>query len=93
MIAIINQLLTQWHRLPNQRHKLQYAYLAAAFIVIAVAGVIGFFHPEAGQVLAGVGLLLTGTFFLNGISWALLRAFVEPYAEEMSAKTRPRSKK
>lgn len=93
MIALINQLLTQWHKIQNQRHKLQYAYLAAALIVITVAGVVAFFRPEMSQLLAGIGLLFTGVFFLNGISWALLRAFVEPYAEELSAKTRSRTKK
>lgn len=97
MTSFFKQLLVQWHALPNQRHKLQYAYLAVAFAVIVVAGVMAFFQPETGQALAGIGLILTGAFFLNGLVWALLRAFVEPYTEQLSrelrAAARPKSKK
>lgn len=93
MMSLINQLVLQWHKLANQRHKLQYAYLAAAFVVIAFAGIISFFRPELAQLLAGTGLVFVGAFFLNGITWALLRAFVEPYAAELTASQKPKAKK
>ena len=84
MIAFMKQLLVHWQTLPDQRQKLQYAYLTAAVLIIGLAGLIGFFRPDIGQVLAGAGLLLVLTYLLNGVAWGLLRAFIEPYAKQLA---------
>lgn len=87
MASLIHSMLQEWIALPSQRHKLQYAYLISAVIAVAIAGVLTYFRSDLASFFAGIGILFIATFLLNAVAWALLQAFIEPYAKRLSKPT------
>lgn len=93
------QLLTyldKWNEVADERHKLQHTYAFGGVIMLVIAGIIGLVNYNLGQGLMVIGLIAIAVYFINGIVWALLTAFVllrldARQAEKEAAK--PRAKK
>lgn len=93
------QLLTyldKWNEVTDERHKLQHTYAFGGVAVLVLAGLIGLFNYNLGQGLMIIGLMAIAVYFINGIVWALVTAFVllrldAKQAEKEAA--RPRAKK
>ncbi|MFZ2544662.1 MAG: hypothetical protein WAW80_01670 [Candidatus Saccharimonadales bacterium] len=72
---IINYL-TKWHKNTDERIKLQHVYAFGGVILVFIAGLVGLFNYNLGQILLPIGLVAIAIFFINAIVWALLTAFV-----------------
>lgn len=93
------QLLTyldKWNEVADERHKLQHTYAFGGVAMLVIAGIIGLVNYSLGQGLMVIGLLAIAIYFINGIVWALLTAFVLLRLDSRHAKkeaAKPRAKK
>lgn len=76
MQDVIKQVYVSWSSEKNQRRKLQQAYVIAASILAALAGVVTLLNDSLGKKLLMVAAGAIFIFFVNAIMWALIEAFV-----------------
>lgn len=76
MQDVIKQVYVSWSSEKNQRRKLQQAYVIAASILAALAGVVTLLNDSLGKKLLMVAAGAIFIFFVNAIMWALVEAFV-----------------
>ncbi len=96
MYQQLRTYLDKWNEVADERHKLQHTYAFGGVAMLVIAGIIGLVNYSLGQGLMVIGLLAIAIYFINGIVWALLTAFVllrlDSHQAEKEA-IKPRTKK
>ncbi len=68
--------LKSWNSATTDRQKMQHMYVAAAAMLLIVAGILGLLNQDLGQQLLAIAIAAAAIFLINAIAWALLQSFV-----------------
>lgn len=74
MFESIKETLVTWNTKNDERAKLQQAYIAIAFVMLIVAGLIGLLNRDLGQNLLLIAIISAGMFLVNAVVWSLLQS-------------------
>ncbi len=77
MKKLLEQVLLEWNSNKNQRTKLQQAYFVLVVILATASGLITLLSIDLGRILINISAILSATFVINAVSWALLEALVD----------------
>ena len=74
----MTQFLSDLNAEKNQRRKLQHTYIVLAILLTFVAGVVALADPSLSRCIVTIAGGVLVVFLINGVSWAVLEAFVAP---------------